>query len=183
MTDALTTEPVQSETEKPEETANNSPAPYLVGLNEAARLTGASKTTILKYAEDGTLSYEFNAQKKKVYQVAELQRVFPKMKVQNGSAKEQIDHDEPKEVPDNTAHKLELLEQENRFLKEKLEAEAEKASREAQNAQDWKNQCERMTLMLTHRPEPTPVPEPQATPEPQPVAAPKRKFLGIFGGN
>ena len=175
MTEALSITPVQTQPEKPDETDSNSPPPYKVGLNEAARLTGASKTTILKYAEDGTLSWELNPQRKKVYEVSELQRVFPKMKVQTSADKEQVDHAEPEVKPNDTAHKLALLEQENRFLKEKLEAESEKASREAQNAQDWKNQCERMTLMLTHRPEPTP--------SPAPVMEHRKGFFArLFGG-
>ena len=182
MTAALTTEPVQTEDEKPNDTAVKSPVPFKVGLNEAARLTGASKTTILKYAEEGKLSFEFNGAQKKVYQVAELQRVFGDLKVQNGSAKGQQDQSEPEQLAENTAVKVAQLEGEVAKLQAVLEAEREKsrilaevAEKAELNADHWRGQADAVTRMLTHTPTATPEPEP-------PAASPKKKFLGIFGG-
>jgi len=179
MKEALSTEPVQTETEKPKDTAQNSPVPFKVGLNEAARLTGASKTTILKYAEEGKLSFEFNGAQKKVYQVAELQRVFGELKVQNGAAKEQQDQIEPQEQDTETALKVALLEEKLRHAEELSQLFKQQAERAEREAEKWQQQAERATLMLTHRPEPTPTPEAQTAPQ-----EPERKSrFRIFGGN
>lgn len=149
---------------------------------QALKLITASRATLSRYTNDGKLSFETDENGHKIYQVAELERVFGKLKApetdEEVSENEPSNHEEPAKPDHETVLKLALLEQENQFLRERLEAEAEKAKREAQNAADWKLQAERVTLMLTHRPEPTPIPEAQ----PEASEQPKRKFLGIFGG-
>ncbi|MBV9470575.1 MAG: hypothetical protein JOZ57_15150 [Abitibacteriaceae bacterium] len=171
MNEALTAEPVQEMPTIPAYTNENIAAPAKVGLNEAARLTGASKTTILKYAEESKLSFELNPQGKKVYQVAELERVFGRLKTPTSSEEGQQDHSEPPEIPPQTALEMALLKAEVRRLEDQNHLLAK-------NAEDWQQQAERLTLMLTHRPEPEPVPAPttQSTPEP-----PKGFLQRLFG--
>lgn len=170
MTEALNIAPVQDEPIKPTDTTSKFPTSAKVGLNEAARLTGASKTTIIKYAEEGKVSFEFNGAGKKVYQVAELQRVFGDLKVPPSSALEQQDQIEPVE----TALKMAVLEEKLRHAEELSGLYMKQAEEAKQNAERWQIQAERATLMLTHRPEPAAAPEP--------ATHPKKKFLGIFGG-
>jgi hypothetical protein len=151
---------------------------------QALKLITASRSTLARYANTGQVSFETDEKGNKLFQVIELERVFGKLKSfetdETNSVEGQKDHLTPQEIAADTTLKLALLEAENRFLKEKLEAEADKAKREAQNAEDWKNQCERMTLVLTHRPEPALTLEPELQTAPEP----KKGFFGrLFGGD
>jgi hypothetical protein len=50
--------------------------PHLVGINEAARLTGKNKATISRDTKSGKLSATVSDSGSKRYQVAELERVY-----------------------------------------------------------------------------------------------------------
>jgi hypothetical protein len=56
--------------------ANQSQPPGTVGLNQAARLTGKNKAVLHRDADRGVLSYETNDKGHRVFQVAELGRVY-----------------------------------------------------------------------------------------------------------
>lgn len=186
MTTTLNAEPVQKIPAEPDVTSSKSIDPTKLGLNAAARLTGASKNTISKYAEDGTLSWELNAQGNKVFQVAELQRVFPKMKVQTGSGTGAESRREPPKNGSNdneTAVKIAVLEGEKRTLEAQLKAEREKgllleeiAQKAEQNATDLRQALK----MLTYTPEPV---APTTTTEPQTQQTQRGFFGRLFKGN
>jgi hypothetical protein len=154
-----------------------------VGLNEGVRLSGVSKPTFLKYVEKGRFSPIINEQGRKVYQVVDIQRVFPTGAKATSQSEGQTDPSLHKEKGGLTAVQIALLKAENERLKEKLEAEQDKArllvqiaDDAKQNAEDWKLQAERATLMLTHRPEIT------AAPEAKPAATAPKKRWRLFGG-
>jgi hypothetical protein len=154
-----------------------------VGLNEGVRLSGVSKPTFLKYVEKGRFSPIINEQGRKVYQVVDIQRVFPAGTKATSQQEGQIDLSLHGETGGLTAIQAALLKAENERLKEKLEAEQDKArllvqiaDDAKQNAEDWKLQAERATLMLTHRPEVT------ATAEAKPTAPAPKKRWRLFGG-
>lgn len=173
----------QAVSKKPFETGVFNHGTGKVTFTQALQLITASKATLSRYSNDGKLSFETNEEGHKIYQVAELERVFGKLKSpetkETVSEEVQSNHLKPSEPDNETTLKLALLEQENHFLREK----AEHAQREAE---DWKQQATRAMLMLTHQPTPAapvaaqepPAPEPK----PEPPTQPKKKFLGIFGG-
>jgi hypothetical protein len=186
MSEDQNPEPVQENSIEPMNTSANFAAPAKVGLNQAARLTGASKNTIIKYSEDGTLSYELNAQNRKVYQVAELQRVFPNMKVLYGSVTSSLNRREPAKSgsdQSNNTQELDRLRTELHQKEIELATEREKsrlltqiAESKQEEAEKWHKQAERLSLML-------PAPEAQKAPEPVPEPEkPKGFFSRIFGG-
>jgi chromosome segregation ATPase len=51
-----------------------------ITVRQAAKLTGKSRETINTATRDGTLSYTLNAQKHKVIDISELERVYPLVK-------------------------------------------------------------------------------------------------------
>ena len=173
MNTETTTDPAQKSSNDLSNTAQKMTEPARVGLNAAARMTGASKNTIIKYAEEGKLSFEFNGAQKKVYQVAELQRVFGNLKVQSSSEVDQQNQDEPHEIPAKTTLEVAVLREKLRHAEELNQLYIKQAEEAKENAEKWQIQAERATLMLTHRPEPE-----AAT---QPV---QKGFLArLFGGN
>jgi hypothetical protein len=200
MSDTVNPLPVNNGEDIPTFTTQNTGATgaYL-GLNDAVRLSGVSKPTFLKYVGRGKLSPILNEQGRKLYQVVDIQRVFPSGGKATSQVKREVDPSLLANSEGLTAVDLALLKAENQRLREKLEAEQEKArllvqiaDDAKQNAEDWKQQAERVALMLTHRPElvPTPEPEPptpaqpQTTPQSQTAPEPKKGFFGrLFGGN
>ncbi len=157
-----------------------------LGLNEAVRLSGVSKPTFLKYVGKGRISPTLNEQGRKVYQVVDIQRVFPNGATATSQLKGKIDPSLQEETEGLTALEAALLKAENERLREKLDAEQEKArllvqiaDDAKQNAEKWQQQAERATLMLTHRPEATPVAAQEQPAQPEP----KRGLLAaLFGG-
>ena len=140
-----------------------------VGFTQALKLTGTSRATLHRYTQNGKLSFETDEDGHKIYQVIELERVFGKLKspetekpVSNEDERNQLET--PDQDPE-TVLEMALLKAENERLRDKLEAEQQKAQLLAQSADDWKEQCQRMTLMLTHRPEPATAPEPTTAPQ------------------
>jgi predicted site-specific integrase-resolvase len=117
----------------------------LVGLSEAARLTGKAHTTIHRAMKAGRLSFTLDDAGERRIDTAELDRVFG-LKTANGASLEAIASD----VHRNATHvrEIELLTQQLtdrdatiRDLRSRLDAEAE----ERRRAQ------ERLTALLTHR--------------------------------
>jgi hypothetical protein len=191
----MTALPVAEETDatKPT-TAKNEPTAVLmtqsgayVGLNEAKRLTGKSKDTILRHAEKGTISWMLNDQKRKVYQVVDLERVFgftttPTSRDEGASNQnDQHDQEEP------TAVELAVLREKLRHAEEMTRVYQDQAQRAEREAEDWKQQAAQAMRMLTYQPQPVEndqndQPQPAPKLEPEPMPQPKKRFLGIFGG-
>lgn len=135
---------------------------------QALKLITASRATLSRYTKDGKISFETDDKGNKLYQVVELERVFGKLLApetdETVSDEDDQDHEEQQQPNHETALKLALLEQENSFLRDR-------AQRAENEAQSWKQQAERATLILTDQ---------RAQPEPP---QPRRGILGaIFGG-
>jgi myosin heavy subunit len=162
---------------KPRETHVYNHGTGYVTFVQALKLITASKATLSRYTNDRKIPYVTDDRGNKLYQVVDLERVFGKLKSLETEVEvtdeEQGNHEKHIEPDHETALKLALLEQENKFLKEK-------AQRAEKEAADWKQQAERVTLMLTHRPETPAVPEVQ----PEPVPEAKQGFFSrLFGGH
>lgn len=180
--------PAENTGDLPTLTENKSGATgAFLGLNEAVRLSGVSKPTFLKYVEKGRISAILNEQGRKVYQVVDVQRVFPNGATATSQGNGKVDPSLHGKIDGLTAVEATLLKAENERLKEKLEAEQDKgrllvqiADDAKQNAEKWQQQAERATLMLTHRTEPAAATAPlQQHPQPEP-----RGFFGrLFKGN
>jgi predicted site-specific integrase-resolvase len=117
----------------------------LVGLSEAARLTGKAHTTIHRAMKAGRLSFTVDEAGERRVDTAELARVFG-LNTVNGASLDAIASD----VQRNAAHvrEIELLTQQLadrdatiRDLRSRLDAEAEERRRVQ----------ERLTGLLTHR--------------------------------
>ena len=138
-------------------------------LGEAAKESGRSKGTISKALSSGALSYvEKNDAGYKI-DPAELFRVFPKKTVETVS-------NERLETQENTI--------ENRVLKREVELLREQLTREREQADHWRLQAERVSLLLTHqteKPEPQKAIVPETLPEPkkpQQNRTPRQKIFG-----
>ena len=134
---------------------------------QALKLITASRATLSRYTRDGKISFETDANGNKLYQAVELERVFGKLLApETGETVSEVegeDHEEPQQPDHETALRLALLEQENGFLRER-------AQRAEDEAESWKQQAERATLILTDQ-------------RAQPATTPKRGIFGaIFGG-
>ena len=117
----------------------------LVGLSEAARLTGKAHTTIHRAMKAGRLSFTLDGTGERQIDTTELARVFG-LKTTNGAGSGAIASD----VQWNATHvrEVELLTQQLadrdttiRDLRSRLDAEAEERRRVQ----------ERLTALLTHR--------------------------------
>ena len=117
----------------------------LVGLSDAARLTGKAHTTIHRAMKAGRLSFSLNGAGERQIDTTELDRVFG-LKATNGAGSGAIAPD----VQWNATHvrEIELLTQQLedrdatiRDLRSRLDAEAEERRRVQ----------ERLTALLTHR--------------------------------
>jgi DNA-binding transcriptional MerR regulator len=135
-----------------------------VGLHEAMRLTGASKSTITRYSTKGKLSFETTEDGRRTYQVVELERVFGKLKAPQPLRNSSQDvHENGLQLEGEGLEpdlEVALLQAEVRRLTEINELLAQNAQEAKQTAAQWQQQAERATLMLTHRPEETPTAEP-----------------------
>ena len=142
---------------------------------QALKLITASRSTLARYANEGKLSFETDPKGNKLFQVTELERVFGKLKSpetdETSPADDEKDQLAPQEQDTETAVKMALLEQEIQFLREKAERAEQMAQDAKISADQWRQQAERATLILTDQ---------RSQPEPQ---QPKRGILGaIFGG-
>ncbi len=116
-----------------------------VGLIEAARITGKDPSTITRAVNNGKLSASQDADGKRVFDVAELERVFGPLKV-NGEAA----HGAPA-LPGTDTHRLELeaAEREKLLLKEHIRLlEAQIEDLKADRAK-WQEQAGQITRLLT----------------------------------
>lgn len=165
-----------------------------VGFNEAVRLSGVSKPTFSKYIEKGKLSPILNEKGRKVYQVVDIQRVFPEGGKATGEEKNKVNPSLPVNRGGDTTTELIKLQGEKAVLEAQLAAERDKskllaeiAAKAEHNADNWRIQAERAALMFTPKAETA---KPETTPqsfidaESQPLTPePKKGFLSrIFGG-
>ena len=121
-------------------------------LQQAAEATSKDRSTIQRAIKSGKISAALNASG--FYQIdpAELHRVFPPA-VRN----------EGKDVaPQQTA--TDETASENRELKAKVELLREMVAKTESERDEWRDQCKRMTLLLSDQRQP-----PKAEPEPPPV--------------
>lgn len=116
-----------------------------VGLIEAARITGKDPSTITRAVNNGKLSASQDGDGKRVFDVAELERVFGPLKV-NG----ETTHGAPA-LPGTDTHRLELeaSEREKALLKEHIRLlEAQIEDLKADRAK-WQEQAGSITRLLT----------------------------------
>jgi len=109
-------------------------------LGQAASETGKSKPTLSRDIKKGKLSAEKLPNGSYKIQAAELFRVYEKKEHETVTEIKNVTNDNPHE----THNEIEMLRQELRFKNEKIEA-LEK------DKEDWKNQAERVSLLLTHQ--------------------------------
>jgi hypothetical protein len=118
-------------------------------LGQAAKAAGKSKPTIQRAIKSGQISASKNANGSYTIDPAELHRVFPVMP-HDGNDTDNMKQSEPLELRGEGSLLRELLRQvesERDDLRRRLD-EAEEARREAAT------ETRRLTLMLTHQPEP-----------------------------
>lgn len=122
-------------------------------LKQAADATGKDRSTIQRAIKSGKISAILEAG---AYQIdpAELHRVFPVV-VRNEAKDVATQHS----ATDATAS-------ENRELRAKVELLREMVGRIEEERDEWRNQCKRMTLLLTdqRQQQPKAEPEPRALP-------------------
>jgi hypothetical protein len=151
-----------------------------VGLNEAKRLTGKSKDTILRHAEKGTISTTLNGQNRKVYQVVDLERVFGIATSATSPDEGASNHNDHQDQDEATTLKVSLLEEKLRHSEELNRIYKEQADRAAREAEDWKQQANQAMRMLTYQPQP--VEQDQINQPQEPTPQPKRGLFGLFRG-
>lgn len=123
--------------------------PY-VSRKEAEKLTGKSRSTLVRYVRDGKLSAHKNDQGENMFEPSELERVFgPLRKV----ADHDTDHDDTPDLPDDagdTRLKAQIsgLENEIDALKAKLTQAERKLDTERDDA---KRERERFMGMLENK--------------------------------
>jgi hypothetical protein len=118
----------------------------LVGLTEAARLTGKHTTTVLRAARTGRLSSSLNSIGQRVFDTAELDRVYG-VKAGNGA-----------QVEDAAASELQrssALLRENALLTQRVSEQSEvirTLSRRLEASEEERREAQRkLTALLTHR--------------------------------
>lgn len=106
-----------------------------LSLNEAAKKTKRSKGTISKALSSGKLSHVSKDENGYKIDPSELFRVFP-------IKREETSKSYHSETPENTT--------ENRALKKEIELLREQLKREQEQSDHWRNQAEKITLLLTN---------------------------------
>lgn len=107
-------------------------------LNQAAKETGRSKSTIFKALSSGKLSYVEKTTAGYKIDPAELFRVFP----MDSNTNTENTINEQSRTTENTLEN-DFLKRENALLREQIE-------REREQADHWRKQA---TMLLTHQPE------------------------------
>jgi hypothetical protein len=129
----------------------------LVGINEAARLTGKSKSVIWNKTKSGVLSAVADGQGKKKYQLAELERVFGQLTVSEPRTEPEEGSKNQSEPQSETAElrlKLALAEQELRH-KDEIIRRIEEHKTDIESERDHLRQ-ENATLKMLPAPAPKP---------------------------
>ena len=149
ISNEIETHPVQSET------FFNS----LVGIGEAAHITGRSKGQIGRDANSGRLPHTFNEKKEKRYRVSDLDMIYKlknpdakkdETRDKNETAKETVSQNavRPAEIPNETAIELALLRQQVQH-KDEIIRRTEQENRELKQLRDTlMDQTTRLTLLL-----------------------------------
>src|SRR3954468_7042447 len=104
------------------------PAMALVGVTEAARLTGKGRQTIYRAIEAGTLSASRDAHGRATVDIAELERVYGPLQVP------EVSRDAPSEALADDTGRLAVLEERLRQLEERVHDQR----RELDNVRDEK---------------------------------------------
>lgn len=129
-----------------------------VGLTQAAKLAGKDPSTITRAAQTGKLSYHQDADGNRVFDVAELERVFGTLKVPGqGEAAS-----EPPAAPAGdqaaaaiAAAQLEAAEREKQLLREQLRMLERQVEDLRVDRDKWQTQAAGITRLLTdQRPQP-----------------------------
>lgn len=141
--------------------------PHLVGINEAARLTGKNKATISRDTKSGKLSATSSDTGSKRYQVAELERVYGKLRNPDTGYAPGADHrNQPEEKTSETILLPEVLKAKDQVI-ELLQKQVEDLRHERDNWRETANQA------LRALPAPAPAPaETIVSTTPAPVQAP-----------
>jgi hypothetical protein len=167
MTNDTTAELVTEAVQKPIDTTSlvsdntkvvsaESPFFAFVGINEAARLTGKTKTQIYRDIEASKLSWQFDQKGGKKLQIADLDRVYGLKKPVDTGSKDGIkDQMKPLEKPKDTtsdttelAVKLAVLEERLRAKDEVIRMQTEQIEDLRDQREKLQDQTQRLTLML-----------------------------------
>ena len=112
----------------------------LIGINEAAKLTGKSKSVIWSKTKSGVLSSVFDGGGKKKYQISELERVFgtlitpePRTELENSSSNQSEPMKRTEELHIKLAEALKEIE----FLREKVRDKDERIDDLRQDRDRW----------------------------------------------
>ena len=159
--------------EKPISNSNETPAPQsetffnsLVGIGEAAHITGRSKGQIGRDANTKRLPFALDEKNQKRYQVSDLSMIYglknpdETKKTQKETVSQEILR--PQEIATETAIELALLRQQVQHQNETIRR-VEDENRDLKRLRDTLiDQAQRLTLLL-----PAPAAEPSSTPEPK----------------
>lgn len=143
-----------------------------VGLTEAAALIGKAPSTITRAVKKGRLSSTQDAQGRTVYDVAELERVYGKLKTPDDAR-----NDAPA-MPNNAAQQdAQRAHEAEKAALERLISHLETTTRDLTAERDRllgiiEEQATQMRLLTDQRPKETPVPE---------AKPPKGFFQRLFG--
>jgi hypothetical protein len=122
----------------------------LIGINEAARLTGKSKSVIWNKTKAGTLSSVSDGDGKKKYQVSELERVFGTLSTpeprteRTGGVSNQT---EPTERTEELRLKLAEAQKEVEFLRERVKDKDERIEELRQDRDRWHSEFQSMKAL------------------------------------
>jgi hypothetical protein len=129
--------------------------PHLVGINEAARLTGKNKATISRDTKSGKLSSTQDNNGAKRYQVGELERVYGTLRnPDTGYAPGANHQSEPPEKTSDTTLLPEVLKAKDDVI-ELLKSQVDDLRRDRDN---WREQANQALRALPAPAETTPAP-------------------------
>lgn len=112
--------------------------PHIVGINDAARLTGKNKATISRDTTLGRISATINEAGHKRYMVAELERYYGQLRTPDTSATPGKNHrNQPAPAPADTGVITEVVKAKDEVI-ELLKSQVEDLRRERDN---WREQA------------------------------------------
>lgn len=121
-------------------------------LGQASIETGKSKPTISRDIKKGKLSAEKLANGSYKIQAIELFRVYDKKESETVLKSNNVTNDNPYE----TSNEIEMLRQELNFKNQTISSLEKQLEKTENNCDNWRNQAERISLLLTDQTEQSP---------------------------
>lgn len=115
-----------------------------VGAQRAADLTGKSKSTIQRAMNNGKLSYELDANNRRIVDVSELDRVFGLKPQKNNSRDPNAGEEELKKASDML--EIERMKMRIRMLEEQLDATKEQMEDLRAQRDQWQKQAQQVLI-------------------------------------